>query len=187
MNQKKTQVALGSLSEYTNSTLYAPFLNDPNADVTFTTSLVLTCRQLAVKGTMFDGGKSYQNSGLTEVGFGWQHHTITPFCIVTPPTSVPSPVQKKSTQQLLFSSRLLQRQPLDTEALWGEASKLIMKKEEADGSMKPRYEWGALAKYASLVGSASEGAVCKPTLPEGGEKQQKEEEQIVTATTFTRR
>jgi dihydroxy-acid dehydratase len=25
---------------------------------------------------------------------------------------------------------------------------------------KPKYEWGALAKYASLVGSASEGAVC---------------------------
>jgi hypothetical protein len=30
-------------------------------------------------------------------------------------------------------TRLLQRQPLDTEALWGEASKLIMKKKEADG------------------------------------------------------
>jgi dihydroxy-acid dehydratase len=26
----------------------------------------------------------------------------------------------------------------------------------------PNYEWGALAKYASLVGSASEGAVCSP-------------------------
>jgi dihydroxy-acid dehydratase len=26
----------------------------------------------------------------------------------------------------------------------------------------PNYEWGALAKYASLVGSASEGAVCTP-------------------------
>jgi len=26
----------------------------------------------------------------------------------------------------------------------------------------PNYEWGALAKYASLVGSASEGAVCAP-------------------------
>ncbi len=28
----------------------------------------------------------------------------------------------------------------------------------------PNYEWGALAKYASLVGSASEGAVCTPRL-----------------------
>lgn len=27
---------------------------------------------------------------------------------------------------------------------------------------EPRYKWGALAKYASLVGSASEGAVCRP-------------------------
>ncbi|MGA2874054.1 MAG: dihydroxy-acid dehydratase [Nitrososphaerales archaeon] len=27
---------------------------------------------------------------------------------------------------------------------------------------KPNYTWGALAKYASLVGSASEGAVCSP-------------------------
>jgi dihydroxy-acid dehydratase len=27
---------------------------------------------------------------------------------------------------------------------------------------KPNYEWGALAKYATLVGSASEGAVCSP-------------------------
>lgn len=27
---------------------------------------------------------------------------------------------------------------------------------------KPNYRWGALAKYASLVGSASEGAVCSP-------------------------
>ncbi len=30
---------------------------------------------------------------------------------------------------------------------------------------KPNYTWGALAKYASLVGSASEGAVCSPKLP----------------------
>jgi dihydroxy-acid dehydratase len=29
----------------------------------------------------------------------------------------------------------------------------------------PNYEWGALAKYASLVGSASEGAVCAPRFP----------------------
>jgi dihydroxy-acid dehydratase len=29
---------------------------------------------------------------------------------------------------------------------------------------KPNYKWGALAKYASLVGSASEGAVCAPSL-----------------------
>ncbi|MDA4130493.1 MAG: dihydroxy-acid dehydratase [Thaumarchaeota archaeon] len=29
---------------------------------------------------------------------------------------------------------------------------------------KPNYEWGALAKYASLVGSASEGAVCSPKI-----------------------
>ncbi|HYB03766.1 MAG TPA: dihydroxy-acid dehydratase, partial [Nitrososphaerales archaeon] len=29
-------------------------------------------------------------------------------------------------------------------------------------SPAPNYEWGALAKYASLVGSASEGAVCTP-------------------------
>jgi dihydroxy-acid dehydratase len=28
----------------------------------------------------------------------------------------------------------------------------------------PNYKWGALAKYASLVGSASEGAVCQPRL-----------------------
>ena len=27
---------------------------------------------------------------------------------------------------------------------------------------KPNYKWGALAKYASLVGPASEGAVCQP-------------------------
>jgi dihydroxy-acid dehydratase len=27
---------------------------------------------------------------------------------------------------------------------------------------EPKYKWGALAKYASLVGSASEGAVCPP-------------------------
>ena len=31
-------------------------------------------------------------------------------------------------------------------------------------SPKPNYEWGALAKYASLVGSASEGAVCSPKI-----------------------
>ncbi|HZW56246.1 MAG TPA: dihydroxy-acid dehydratase [Nitrososphaerales archaeon] len=29
---------------------------------------------------------------------------------------------------------------------------------------EPNYKWGALAKYASLVGSASEGAVCYPKL-----------------------
>ncbi len=29
---------------------------------------------------------------------------------------------------------------------------------------KPNYMWGALAKYASLVGSASEGAVCTPMI-----------------------
>ena len=28
----------------------------------------------------------------------------------------------------------------------------------------PNYSWGALAKYASLVGSASEGAVCSPKM-----------------------
>jgi dihydroxy-acid dehydratase len=28
----------------------------------------------------------------------------------------------------------------------------------------PRYATGALAKYASLVGSASEGAICRPAL-----------------------
>ena len=28
----------------------------------------------------------------------------------------------------------------------------------------PNYKWGALAKYASLVGSASEGAVCQPVM-----------------------
>ncbi|HXG42945.1 MAG TPA: dihydroxy-acid dehydratase [Dehalococcoidia bacterium] len=32
----------------------------------------------------------------------------------------------------------------------------------------PRYRWGALAKYASLVGSASQGAVCPPLL--GGDR-----------------
>ncbi|MFB6357105.1 MAG: dihydroxy-acid dehydratase, partial [bacterium] len=31
--------------------------------------------------------------------------------------------------------------------------------------MDPRYEWGTLAKYASLVGSAENGAVCRPDLP----------------------
>jgi dihydroxy-acid dehydratase len=30
---------------------------------------------------------------------------------------------------------------------------------------EPNYKWGALAKYASLVGSASEGAVCSPKSP----------------------
>jgi dihydroxy-acid dehydratase len=30
--------------------------------------------------------------------------------------------------------------------------------------LKPKYEWGVLAKYASLVGSASEGAVCLPAV-----------------------
>ncbi len=29
---------------------------------------------------------------------------------------------------------------------------------------EPKYRWGALAKYASLVGSASEGAVCYPRI-----------------------
>ncbi|MGI0090227.1 MAG: dihydroxy-acid dehydratase [Nitrososphaerales archaeon] len=29
---------------------------------------------------------------------------------------------------------------------------------------EPNYKWGALAKYASLVGSASEGAVCSPRI-----------------------
>jgi dihydroxy-acid dehydratase len=43
--------------------------------------------------------------------------------------------------------------------------------------MKPRYEWGALAKYASLVGSASEGAVCRPLPLEDGAEQR-----IVTTT-----
>jgi dihydroxy-acid dehydratase len=27
---------------------------------------------------------------------------------------------------------------------------------------EPKYKWGALAKYASLVSSASEGAICAP-------------------------
>lgn len=30
--------------------------------------------------------------------------------------------------------------------------------------MKPRYTWGVMAKYASLVGSAAEGAVTSPLL-----------------------
>ena len=30
--------------------------------------------------------------------------------------------------------------------------------------MKPRYSWGVMAKYASLVGSAAEGAVTTPHL-----------------------
>ncbi len=37
--------------------------------------------------------------------------------------------------------------------------------EERKGKWKPpeaKYKWGALAKYASLVGPASEGAVCRP-------------------------
>jgi dihydroxy-acid dehydratase len=29
-------------------------------------------------------------------------------------------------------------------------------------SLKPRYTWGVMAKYASLVGSAAEGAVTAP-------------------------
>ncbi|MFI5422119.1 MAG: dihydroxy-acid dehydratase, partial [Nitrososphaerales archaeon] len=47
---------------------------------------------------------------------------------------------------------------------------LVVSKEELEArrkewkAPKPNYEWGALAKYASLVGSASEGAVCTPRL-----------------------
>lgn len=29
---------------------------------------------------------------------------------------------------------------------------------------EPKYKWGALAKYASLVSSASDGAICAPIL-----------------------
>ena len=32
--------------------------------------------------------------------------------------------------------------------------------------IKPRYSWGVMAKYASLVGSAAEGAVTAPHLKE---------------------
>jgi dihydroxy-acid dehydratase len=42
-------------------------------------------------------------------------------------------------------------------------SKSDLKKRKANWKPpKPAYEWGALAKYASLVSSASEGAVCYP-------------------------
>jgi dihydroxy-acid dehydratase len=47
---------------------------------------------------------------------------------------------------------------------------LIVSTEELDRrkkewkAPKPNYEWGALAKYATLVGSASEGAVCSPMI-----------------------
>ncbi|HKW05592.1 MAG TPA: dihydroxy-acid dehydratase [Nitrososphaerales archaeon] len=38
----------------------------------------------------------------------------------------------------------------------------LLKRRKLWKSPQPNYEWGALAKYASLVGSASEGAVCYP-------------------------
>ncbi|MFQ6010985.1 MAG: dihydroxy-acid dehydratase [Nitrososphaerales archaeon] len=40
----------------------------------------------------------------------------------------------------------------------------LEKRREEWKAKTPKYEWGALAKYASLVGSASEGAVCGPSL-----------------------
>lgn len=51
----------------------------------------------------------------------------------------------------------------------GRIDLLVSEKEMANRKGKwipppPNYKWGALAKYASLVGSASEGAVCYPRL-----------------------
>lgn len=40
----------------------------------------------------------------------------------------------------------------------------LQKRKKGWKAPKKRYDWGALAKYASLVGSASEGAVCYPSL-----------------------
>lgn len=40
--------------------------------------------------------------------------------------------------------------------------KELIKRKKDWKAPKPNYEWGALAKYASLVGPASEGAVCSP-------------------------
>ncbi|MHB1867638.1 MAG: dihydroxy-acid dehydratase [Nitrososphaerales archaeon] len=44
------------------------------------------------------------------------------------------------------------------------SEKEIAKRRAKWTAPKPNYTWGALAKYASLVGSASEGAVCSPRL-----------------------
>ncbi len=44
------------------------------------------------------------------------------------------------------------------------SEKEIAKRRAKWKAPKPNYEWGALAKYASLVGSASDGAVCSPRL-----------------------
>jgi dihydroxy-acid dehydratase len=44
------------------------------------------------------------------------------------------------------------------------SSKEISKRRAGWKAPKPNYKWGALAKYATLVGSASEGAVCTPSL-----------------------
>jgi len=42
------------------------------------------------------------------------------------------------------------------------SQKELAKRKKEWKAPAPNYEWGALAKYASLVGSASEGAVCAP-------------------------
>ncbi|MDG6997101.1 MAG: dihydroxy-acid dehydratase, partial [Nitrososphaerota archaeon] len=49
----------------------------------------------------------------------------------------------------------------------GKIDLLVPEKELSERKNKwsqrpPNYKWGALAKYASLVGPASEGAVCHP-------------------------
>ncbi|MGI0078759.1 MAG: dihydroxy-acid dehydratase [Nitrososphaerales archaeon] len=40
----------------------------------------------------------------------------------------------------------------------------LSKRRDVWKPVEPKYTWGALAKYATLVGSASEGAVCYPNL-----------------------
>ncbi|MGI0085503.1 MAG: dihydroxy-acid dehydratase, partial [Nitrososphaerales archaeon] len=40
----------------------------------------------------------------------------------------------------------------------------LSKRRDVWKPVEPKYRWGALAKYATLVGSASEGAVCYPNL-----------------------
>lgn len=58
---------------------------------------------------------------------------------------------------------------IDIDADKGKIDLLVSEKElekrrSAWIAPEPNYKWGALAKYASLVGSASEGAVCYPKI-----------------------
>jgi dihydroxy-acid dehydratase len=46
------------------------------------------------------------------------------------------------------------------------SKKELAKRQKKWKPMKPRYSWGVMAKYASLVGSAAEGAVTSPHLEE---------------------